>query len=203
MASDEDRVMEWLGMDVPEQNEPEQSEPDQGVELITGTDSELPVASGPETTRKETITWDGNDKIVTEETVTTEEQIIFGEQTIRTAPEYAKVAPEESDSANEKHVIKDTVELDSGETEVEEETCLLEVPSPNQTRSVTPETVKESDVSETINSESYEKIDHDELTSKSQENEGEEPNETDDQDTRPNSVLSNESGLSKSIESLN
>lgn len=194
MASDEDRVLEWLGLDAP----PESVEPETISQPITGTDTELPVAKEPETTRKETITWDGNDKIVTEEIVTKEEQIIFGDQIIRTAPEYVKVTSDEpnEEAENAKHVIKDTIEIDTGEKEVEEETCMLDAPLPDESRSVTPEVVKESDVSEPINSESFEKIDHDELTNKSEAKETEK--ETSDEDTRPNSVMSNESEISQS-----
>lgn len=184
MASDEDRVLEWLGLDVPVETEPEAI-----PEPITGTESEseLPVAKEPEVIRKETVTWDGNDKIVTEETVTKEEQIIFGNQVIRTAPEYVKV---ESDSNDGKQVIKDTIEIDTGSKEVEEETCLLEAPSADNSRSVTPIDAKESDFSEPINSESYEKVDHDDFNENKSEATEDQNEAQDDPLSRADSVLS-------------
>lgn len=152
-------MLEWLGLEERKNDEYEQTQPS---ESIQGNTSEIPTANEPEVTHKETITYDGDDKIITEETITKEESIIFGDQVIRTAPEYVKVNVE-PDSSEPRQQIKETVEFDPGENQVEEETCLLEASSKDNSRCASTEPTKQSDSSENVNSESFEKIDHDEI----------------------------------------
>lgn len=121
---------------------------------------EQPAAKEPEVTRKETIHYEEGDKIITEETITKEESIIFGEQIIRTAPQYVSVEPTDAsaDGLVKRQRIQETVEFDANQDkQVEEETCVLDASLQDDSLSAEPTNTADPDLSSS--SQSFEKID--------------------------------------------
>lgn len=105
MASDEDRVLEWLGLE--DTREEVQDELPTGVKEIEGNE---------ENDAEPSIKTEIKDGIITTETTTKEESIIFSNQNVKTAPISVRL----DDSG------KEIIEWKNENGEVEEENVLLE-----------------------------------------------------------------------------
>jgi len=115
IASDEDRILEWLGLE--DNREEEQAALEANAKEIEGNETE-DNNQEVNNTENQTIKTEIKDGILTTETVTKEEQIIFSKQNVKSAPISVRL---------DETTGKEIIEFKDENAVVEEETVPLEI----------------------------------------------------------------------------